>query len=1541
MTPSPINQLCGAMHDTEGLFFSALVHSYVNDNRRFLRRGWLADALQEQLQQEGCRFVLLTAEPGAGKSTFMSQLADEHPEWLRYFIRRDQRSMFNDVSATSLLLRIGFQFAALAPELFTEEQLCLYVEQRVGTVAEGGEVVGAKIDRLIASPFCRGVVEIQQYVGAGNGNVVGLRIEEFASGRMLEPEDLLQLALIEPARALQQIDPIRQVVVLVDALDEIRYHRTENNILSWLTNCPSPQLPSNIRFVLSSRRDDAAMRLFCDKQERYLRVLRMEDDARMEADAQTYVSNLVRESALDPALARDPGGTTAFANKAADKAHGNLGYLDALARGLDQAIARNNTDAIASLLSLTSLPTDLEGLYAFFFKQIKQTASSDQIPFRDPETDELRYPDSWLAAYRPVLGVLAVATQPLGPELIRRLGAMQTDLASVLHVLDHMSQFLNCSNGTFRLYHSSLAEFLTDPRTAAKPATASLFHDPKEWHGRIAAHYWLNRGAWSKCGDYGLSSLATHLAESEQTERLMALFDNNWMQARRDQGKGSYHGFLADISVARAHLEARDALTLERRIHLATMAKLPASLISALDDDDLQTLVLFGKEEEAIAHAQLRSSVALQFQSLVRIHRTLSEAGLQDASLLRRAMGLAEAIQNPARRAASLLEIAEVYATADPLVAKQLYDDVERTIPKIEDPQHRWYALRDAIGCLSRTAAFDGAEESLANLRRDVRNVSEWRQDGKFLGGDSVVANAEIGLVEALLKAGQFEEVERLIGAIKDAFARARAWAALSIACSIRADSRAVEYANQSAEVAMRHPYRRDETLGAAGAALLRVQSMRAAGLLDLALQEARKTPELADRATALSRLARTCHTADETLALRLFEEATAVADQDEFEHGRERALGFIALDLSLVGEHTIALHRAALIRTPDKRAELLIKLANRLRETDLRQSALDQAFLAFNMIEDSSQRLAVGRSLALGLAQSRDPRAAAAFQIVRDLSSSPVSGHFDWALAQWAPVFTRSGHVTITTQIVRLIKKSLARRQALDNSLKTAGADDLRTMKALANEFEDEVHSAVVLTNLARYFAKKHSEDASQFFERAEIIGRRLPQHSDRAEALSYLASCLNELGSLRAEELFEAAYEEAVCEQNRAGLFSDEQLMRTAFAFAVARRHPQAMAITEIQGLNGNQLRRDIVANLASRGRLREARAYLLEMDGNSSGSLWASERDWALADVAIRLGNARRFKVAESVATGISHPTPRARAFLELGAALSSVDSARADELFRQSQEAALSNDDSQMIAYICVDLFRAGARNAHEMLDKSLSTIYRGLDSDRTLLNIVEWLCEIGRVNEALGVVRRISKSETREIAHAHLARALAMVGRFEEARSTIDLIEASQLRDFAHGWLATSYANTGRFDDAEAVLTTMIDAGAHAVALCQIGVIAGRDNADRGSPWFAQMRKLIRKVDDEKAIVQLAHRLADDGKYGEAVDVLVSCDLDTYLQTLAEILPFFEEENDRPAVTLQRAATIAGWVRPDWRELCAALEGLATKATIEREREEGL
>ena len=131
----------------DDLFYRGIVRNYI-EAPRFLPREWLAHELEACFVKPGCRFVVLAGEPGAGKSGFVAQLADEHPRWPVYVIRLDQRTSLSEIGVRSFLLRIGFQLAATRPELFELEQVRITVEQRVGKVLDRGKSSGPRSTRF-------------------------------------------------------------------------------------------------------------------------------------------------------------------------------------------------------------------------------------------------------------------------------------------------------------------------------------------------------------------------------------------------------------------------------------------------------------------------------------------------------------------------------------------------------------------------------------------------------------------------------------------------------------------------------------------------------------------------------------------------------------------------------------------------------------------------------------------------------------------------------------------------------------------------------------------------------------------------------------------------------------------------------------------------------------------------------------------------------------------------------------------------------------------------------------------------------------------------------------------------------------------------------------------------------------------------------------------------------------------------------------------------------------------------------------------------
>lgn len=546
---------------SDDLFSRAVVESYVKKNPRFVRRDWLAAELDKSLNKPSCRFALLTAKPGAGKSTFIAQLAHDHPRRPVYFIRRDQRSVLRDASATSFLLHTGFQLATLYPELFAPERIKIAVEQEVGEVAATGQVVGVKVERMLASPFYQKVLEVRQQIRQIRGRVTGFQISEYVvDPRLLSLSDLQEMALIYPARTLLTTSPAERIIILVDALDEIRYQTNalgreaalgtgreagQRTLLDWLTS--APELPSNIRFVLTSRPHDNLLDHFTGKQGRWLERLTISpEDNRVRKDLRAYVDGLMERDEVAAAVSREGRSADDFSAEALTKAEGNIGYLDALARGIDYALKHHDTEALGELLALRGLPEDLEGLYAFFLRQIKAKVQDQSVTLED-SVGQTHYLAAWPAVYQNILGVLAVAFEPLTPLQIRDLGRIEVGLEYITEALDWLRQFLEVTDGRFRLYHATLPEFLTDPNTLTQEP--ELYVAPAERHWRVAAHYWKAfRAHWDNCDGYGLRHLVAHLRLSSRHAELFELIaDRSWYNAQlaRDPSGAA---FITDVS---------------------------------------------------------------------------------------------------------------------------------------------------------------------------------------------------------------------------------------------------------------------------------------------------------------------------------------------------------------------------------------------------------------------------------------------------------------------------------------------------------------------------------------------------------------------------------------------------------------------------------------------------------------------------------------------------------------------------------------------------------------------------------------------------------------------------------------------------------------------------------------------------------------------------------------------------------------------------------------------------------------------------------
>jgi tetratricopeptide (TPR) repeat protein len=644
-------------HDSaaQALFYEDLINSYLDD--RFVDRPWLADRLDAAIADPECRFVLLTAAPGAGKTAFLAWLAHMRPDQLRYFIRRDSQAPLSSGDARSFLFAIGHQLARLRPLLFRPEKLEVVVSQRTQEIQADGKVVGISVEDLRVSPFYQTTLRVEQDVALVAGELQGLSIRRMvAEERFLELSNLQHLALLDPARVLAREDPTGRIVVLVDALDELRYTSGRDTILDWLISCP--ELPPNVRFLLTTRPDKPLLDAFRKRQRRWLREEAIDPrEEAVQSDLHRYTMVVFSRTSVGRILTERPLNPGAVVAQLVEKAEGNFLYLAALFRGIEQELGSGHGQHLHGLVRLRDLPNGLEALYAFFLSLIRNQVAGERVELSTPE-DSLSvnagYLPAWEGLYLPLLGILAVARDSLALPQIRNLGGIRAEDDYLRGALGRLGQFLSETSGRYRLYHSTFPEFLTSSRTRERHP--DFYRDPLTWHRRIASHY--RNGAtdwaavdWPRADDYGLTHLAAHVYALRDTQswrqELYRLPCSTLMWAKLDRF-GSYQPFAQDLLLALAAAESEQPPNLVEEIRASWASSTLKELSGDVPPEALGVLTRLGKAARARGFASLIRDGATRSEAFRFIGTALMDQGDVGAAteMFRLALDAAEEYQD-------------------------------------------------------------------------------------------------------------------------------------------------------------------------------------------------------------------------------------------------------------------------------------------------------------------------------------------------------------------------------------------------------------------------------------------------------------------------------------------------------------------------------------------------------------------------------------------------------------------------------------------------------------------------------------------------------------------------------------------------------------------------------------------------------------------------------------------------------------------------------------------------------------------------------
>ncbi len=642
------------MTSSADLFSAGLVDAYTDDPH-FVARPWIAEQVDAALAAPDCRFLLLTGAPGTGKTAAIAWLARRYPASLRYFIRRDSRNLFSSGDVQSFLLSLGHQFAARFPAAFRPDRLDVVVRQRVGRVGADGSVVGISIDDLIVSPFHRTALLVEQDASLVEGELTGVRVERAVTDdRLLSPDTLLCLALLDPAAVLRAECPAERIVVFIDGLDELRYRPASGSVLDWLAGCPP--LPENVRFVITSREDEALIGGFRARQREWLRDGRIDGaDERFWPDALRYVALSAGAPAIAGAVSRHGTSADAFVTGAVAKAAGNFQYISALCKGIEAAAEFGDEETVARLVTLDDLPEDLGSLYEYFVDLMAAYVGQGSVGVGPVGlADGTRFIPMWEGLYQPVLGLLAAARAPLSVGQLARFidaGESRYDYqAPVEAAVRRLAQFLRREGEGILLYHSTFTDYIRGHGGRAYGI------DVGDAHRRIARSYRAGQPGWdavrwAEADDYGLAHLVEHLvylagsgavsfAEAE------ALLCRPLMQ-EKFRRFGSHAPFAADVRYAldaasRRAAGADPVVGLAGELRLRWLVAKLKSLARAVSPDLIAAVARAGAAPRALGLAELVTSFVVRFRAYLAVGAESAKAGQPETSRI--ALGVACAL---------------------------------------------------------------------------------------------------------------------------------------------------------------------------------------------------------------------------------------------------------------------------------------------------------------------------------------------------------------------------------------------------------------------------------------------------------------------------------------------------------------------------------------------------------------------------------------------------------------------------------------------------------------------------------------------------------------------------------------------------------------------------------------------------------------------------------------------------------------------------------------------------------------------------------
>lgn len=424
---------------------------------------------------------------------------------------------------------------------------------------------------------------------------------------------------------------VDRLLIVVDALDEVQMEARGANLLYL-----PPSLPASVYFVLTWRPQPLSMEAAPGTPLELL-TLRAEM-AENRADLRAYLHRQADRTEIAGHLVEWGIFRDRFIAALLERCAGNFMYLAYLLPD----IAAGLYDPLA----LDQLPHGLRGYYERFWQEMEAAKGEGR--------------ETWTRFYKPVIGLLTAAREPVSAAWLGRILGIDPDEVADFALARWRKFLQDTTVGVekhWRLYHASFGDFLAEKLDGAR-----------RYHSQIADYYWAACGGdWSRLIDvdsgYGLRYYAVHLAEGERWDELYALVATGdddfqpWAEARHGS-EGSCAGYLADLNLAWQRADKigeRDPQAIGRQVRYAviqaslhTLAQnIPTALLVALVEHKMPGWTAAA----ALDHARQIPNYDLRAEALVALARYLP------AELLTEALSAAQAIEDEHARTDALLSL--------------------------------------------------------------------------------------------------------------------------------------------------------------------------------------------------------------------------------------------------------------------------------------------------------------------------------------------------------------------------------------------------------------------------------------------------------------------------------------------------------------------------------------------------------------------------------------------------------------------------------------------------------------------------------------------------------------------------------------------------------------------------------------------------------------------------------------------------------------------------------------------------------------------